>query len=127
MLLGGDTVEWPLPGLRLRDGRDTWVATLRRLKQLPVEHVVPAHGPIMDKQLIDANERYLSGVYEAVAAAKAAGVGRGELDVPASLFLPEDEELNENYRLVHAANLVFAWDAGLARHGAKLDIVVHFV
>jgi glyoxylase-like metal-dependent hydrolase (beta-lactamase superfamily II) len=110
LLVAGDTVEWPLPGLCLRDGLDTWVGTLRRLKQLPVEYVVPAHGPTMDKALIDANEYYLTGLYEAVAAAKAAGVGRSELDVPASRFLPEDEELNETYLHAHAANLAFAWD-----------------
>ncbi len=44
--------------------------------------VVPAHGPAMDKRIIDANERYVAGVYEAVAAAKASGVARGELELP---------------------------------------------
>ncbi len=86
------------------------MTTLRRLKQLPVERVVPAHGPAMSKLIIDANERYVSGVYEAVAAAKARGVGRGELELPAARFLGEDVELDETYLHAHHANLVFAWD-----------------
>lgn len=110
VLLGGDTVEWPLPNFSQRDGRDTWITTLRRLKQLPAERVVPAHGPVMGKAVIDANERYITGVYEAVAAAKTKGVGRGELDLPAALFLAEGVEVDDTYRHAHRANLVFAWD-----------------
>ena len=87
VLLGGDTVEWPLPNLTQRGGREAWITTLRRLKQLPVEQVVPTHGPAMGKAIIDANERYVDAVYEAVAAAKAKGAGRGELDLPAARFL----------------------------------------
>jgi cyclase len=110
ILLGGDTVEWPLPSFSQHDGRDAWVTTLRRLKQLPVERIVPAHGPAMGKQLIDANERYLTGVFDAVAAAKSRGVGRGELDLPAAQFLGEGVELDGMYLHAHRANLVFAWD-----------------
>jgi cyclase len=77
LLLAGDTVEWPLPNFGQRDGAGEWVRTLRQLKQLPVDVIVPAHGPAMDKQIIDANERYVLGVHEAVAAAKSSGAGRG--------------------------------------------------
>lgn len=110
MLLGGDAVEWPLPNLCQRDGLDAWVATLRRLKQLPVEHIVPSHGPVMDKAIIDANERYLTGIYETVAAAKGKGVERGELDIPAGGFLAEGVRLDDTYRHAHLANLLFVWD-----------------
>ena len=98
LLLGGDTVEWPLPNFCQRDGRDEWVRTLRQLKQLPVDLVVPAHGPAMGKQIIDANERYVAGVYEAVAAAKAAGAGRGELDLPPARFLADGVERRRRVR-----------------------------
>ena len=87
LLLGGDTVEWPLPNFGQRDGAEEWIRTLRQLKQLPVDLIVPAHGPAMDKQIIDANERYIRGVYEAVAAAKASGAGRGRAG-PAGRALP---------------------------------------
>lgn len=110
VLLGGDTVEWPLPNFCQRDGRDAWIRTLRQLKQLPVDLIVPAHGPAMDKGIIDANERYVDGVYDAVAAAKSAGAGRGELDLPAERFLADGVVLDAVYRKAHGANLLWAWD-----------------
>jgi cyclase len=110
MLLGGDTVEWPLPNFSQRDGRDEWVGTLRGLKQLPVDLVVPAHGPAMDKGIIDANERYVVGVYETVAAAKAAGAGRGEIDLPPEQFLARGVAVDEVYQAVHRENLLWVWD-----------------
>jgi glyoxylase-like metal-dependent hydrolase (beta-lactamase superfamily II) len=110
LLFGGDTVEWPLPCFCQRDGREAWVRTLRQLKQLPVDLIVPAHGPAMDKRLIDANERYVNGVYEAVAAAKAAGAGRGDLDLPPERFLADGVVVDEVHRAVHRENLLWAWD-----------------
>ena len=110
LLLGGDTVEWPLPNFCQRDGRDAWVRTLRGLKQLPLDLVVPAHGPAMDKRIIDANERYVVGVYEAVAAAKAAGAGRGEIDLPPEQFLAGGVEVDEVYQAGHRENLLWVWD-----------------
>jgi glyoxylase-like metal-dependent hydrolase (beta-lactamase superfamily II) len=110
LVLGGDTVEWPLPNLCQRDGGDEWVRTLRQLKQLPVDLIVPAHGPAMDKQLIDANERYVSGVYEAVAAAKSAGAGRSEMDLPVERFLAAGVAVDEVYAAAHHENLLWAWD-----------------
>ena len=66
-----------------------WIRTLQYLRRLPVDLVVPAHGPVMDRGVIDADERYIAGVYGAVAAAKSSGVGRDELDLPVERFLAE--------------------------------------
>ena len=110
LLFGGDTVEWPLPNFSQRDGRDHWIRTLRQLKQLPADLIVPAHGPAMGKQIIDANERYVAGVYEAVAAAKAAGATRGELDLPAERFLAAGVAVDDVYAGAHRENLLWAWD-----------------
>ena len=110
LLLAGDTVEWPLPSFCQRDGREEWVRTLRQLKQLPVDLVVPAHGPAMDKRIIDANERYVLGVYEAVAAAKSGGVARGDLDLPPAGFLADGAVVDDVYEAVHRENLLWAWD-----------------
>ncbi len=110
LLLAGDTVEWPLPSFGQRDGVQEWIRTLRQLKQLPVDLIVPAHGPAMDKQIIDANERYVGGVYEAVAAAKAAGAGRGELDLPAERLLSAGVIVDYVYAAAHRENLRCAWD-----------------
>jgi hypothetical protein len=64
----------------------------------------------MGRAIIDANERYISGVYEAVAAAKKAGAGRNDLDLPASAFLGDDAVLDDVYEDAHRGNLVWAWD-----------------
>ena len=104
-------MEWPLPNFCQRDGREEWVRTLRQLKQLPVDLVVPAHGPAMDKQIIDANERYVAGVYEAVAAAKAV---RGRTAATSSCrpprFLADGVVVDDVYEAVHRDNLLWAWD-----------------
>ncbi|MFA4965558.1 MAG: MBL fold metallo-hydrolase [Thermoleophilia bacterium] len=110
ILFGGDTVEWPLPNFSQRGGLEPWVTNLRRLKQLPLRLVVPSHGPAMDKHIIDANERYVAGVREAVTEAKRAGAARHELDLAAARFLDAGVELDEVYAGVHRANLVWAWD-----------------
>ena len=72
--------------------------------------VVPSHGPPMGKALIDANERYILEVHRAVAAAKKAGAGRNELDLPAAAFLADDVVLDDVYNDAHRANLIWAWD-----------------
>ena len=110
ILFAGDVLEWPLPSFCDRDAAETWVQTLRRLKQLPVDLVVPAHGTPRPKALIDDNERYIASVYEAVAEAKRAGTGRHELDLPAARFVPEGARVDPVYEAVHAANLTQAWD-----------------
>jgi glyoxylase-like metal-dependent hydrolase (beta-lactamase superfamily II) len=109
-LFGGDTVEWPLPNFQQRDGMEEWVRTLRQLKQLTVDLIVPTHGPAMGKKVIDANERYITGVYEAVAEQKRGGAGRHELEVPPARLLEAGVELDETYTSAHRANLMWAWD-----------------
>jgi glyoxylase-like metal-dependent hydrolase (beta-lactamase superfamily II) len=112
ILFGGDTVEWPLPNFAQRDGTEAWVRSLRQLKQLPVDLIVPSHGPAMGKVIIDANERYITGVCEAVAKAKREGVGRNQLDLPAALFLSDDVAIDDVYAESHRQNLIWAWDEG---------------
>jgi hypothetical protein len=64
----------------------------------------------MGKEIIDANERYLTGVYDAVAAAKAAGAVRGDLSLPAERFLERGVVVDDVYAAAHHANLLWAWD-----------------
>jgi glyoxylase-like metal-dependent hydrolase (beta-lactamase superfamily II) len=110
LLLAGDTLEWPLPNFAQRDGKNVWIHTLRQLKQLPVDLIVPSHGAATGRAIIDANESYVSGVYEAVATAKREGAGRNDLALPASAFLGDDVVLDDVYEEVHRANLIWAWD-----------------
>jgi len=110
LLLGGDTVEWPLPNFSQRGGKLAWVRSLRQLKQVPADLIVPSHGPVMSKTIIDVNERYIVGVYEAVEAQKAAGVPRHEVDVSAAPLLPEGVRLDTVYAEAHRGNVLWAWD-----------------
>ncbi|OPZ40537.1 MAG: hypothetical protein BWY94_02516 [Actinobacteria bacterium ADurb.BinA094] len=64
----------------------------------------------MDRGVIDADERYIAGVYGAVAAAKSSGVGRDELDLPVERFLAEGVVVDDVYAAVHRENLLWAWD-----------------
>jgi glyoxylase-like metal-dependent hydrolase (beta-lactamase superfamily II) len=109
ILLAGDTLEWPLPTLAQRDCRDVYIHTLRQLKQLSLSVIVPGHGKAMGKPLIDANERYISGLYEAVAEAVQHGVPRHELDLPAERLLPADTVVSDVYRRVHDENIAWAY------------------
>jgi glyoxylase-like metal-dependent hydrolase (beta-lactamase superfamily II) len=110
VLLGGDTVEWPLPNFAQRDGKEAWVRSLRQLKQLPVDLIVPSHGPSMGKVIIDANERYIVGVYEAVAKAKNGGHGRNDLNLPVEQFVDDAAQVDDGYVEAHRKNLLWAWD-----------------
>jgi glyoxylase-like metal-dependent hydrolase (beta-lactamase superfamily II) len=110
ILFAGDTVEWPLPNLAQRDGMEAWVTTLRQLKQLPVDLIVPSHGPAMGKALIDANERYIGGLRAAVSTVKSEGAGRNDLDLPPEEFLTDGVQLDGVYAQVHRENLIWTWD-----------------
>jgi cyclase len=110
ILFAGDVLEWPLPSFAQRGAADQWVATLRRLKQLPADLVVPSHGRPQPKSLIDANERYVLGVHDAVAEARSKGVRRQDLELPAELFLPAGARVDAVYQATHAANVVQVWD-----------------
>lgn len=110
LLFAGDTVEWPLPNLARRGGTEHWVRTLRQLKQLPADLIVPSHGPAMGKEIVDANERYLLGLAGAAADGRGRGVPRGELEVPLAGLLPEGTAVDGVYADVHRENVLRAWD-----------------
>ena len=110
VLLGGDTVEWPFPSFAQRDGGEVYLKTLRALNQLAVRQVVPAHGPVMGKEIIDANQRYLEDLYEAVRARKRSGVNRADVDLPVEAFVADGVEIDEGYRTMHRENVEWAYD-----------------
>lgn len=63
VLLAGDTVETPLPVVN--DGRvvGSWADALERwLGDARVTTVVPAHGPVGGRELLERNVRYLRGL-----------------------------------------------------------------
>ncbi len=63
LLLGGDAIENPLPYLNENLPLEPWIKELRRWADDPrVEIVVPAHGAIAGKDLLEQNIRYLSNL-----------------------------------------------------------------
>ena len=44
---------------KTRTGFEDWIASLKRVRELPILKVVPGHGPVSDKKVIDENIRSL--------------------------------------------------------------------
>ena len=110
ILFAGDALEWPLPSLGQHGRAALWLRTIRRLRELGPELIVPSHGPAMGRELLDANERYLTGLVAAVAAARRAGARREDLDLPATRFVAPEVEISPASRGAHAENVARIWD-----------------
>lgn len=110
LLLAGDTVEWPFPGFAQRDASELYLRTLRQLNQLPVNLVVPGHGPVMGKEIIDHNEDYIEDLYDVVRTAKDSRIARAELHLPVEEFAPHGIDIDEVYKRAHRENVEWAYD-----------------
>jgi glyoxylase-like metal-dependent hydrolase (beta-lactamase superfamily II) len=109
VLFAGDALEWPLPSIG-RDARvSVWLRTMAMLRELDAGLIVPSHGPAMGRELLDANERYLTGLVAAVSAANRAGARPPDLDLPATRFVAPGVEIGTLYHEVHAANVIRVW------------------
>lgn len=65
VLLAGDTVETPLPVVPADSPLPQWIAALARWADDPrVRTVVPAHGPIGGRDLLQRNVTYLGAVLD---------------------------------------------------------------
>jgi glyoxylase-like metal-dependent hydrolase (beta-lactamase superfamily II) len=110
LMFAGDALEWPLPSLDSPGGLDTWLRTLASLKDLPIDAVVPSHGPVMGKTLIDANAAYIEGLRDAVAFIKRSGGDPRGLDLPVRRFVAADVTVDDVYSSVHRLNIARMWD-----------------
>ena len=109
LLFAGDALEWPLPSLGPGSDLEEWLDSLRRLRALGARLLVPAHGPVMGAELLDANERYLAGLGAAVAAARRVRPPAHPPDLPADDFVTPGVVLTPLYREAHAANVAQLW------------------
>lgn len=105
VLFAGDALEAPMPSLGPESRARAWLATFARLRALEPRLIVPGHGPVAGHELIDANERYMVGVLEAVADARRSSVCVDSTHHPAERFLAAGATVPSSYRAVHAANL----------------------
>jgi len=63
VLLAGDTVETPCPVVPKDSPLESWIEQLRRwAHDARVHSVVPAHGPIGGRELLEENVAYLEGI-----------------------------------------------------------------
>jgi len=63
VLFAGDTVETPCPVVPRDSPLDEWVIELRRwAADARVRAVVPAHGPIGGREIVEENVAYLEGI-----------------------------------------------------------------
>jgi glyoxylase-like metal-dependent hydrolase (beta-lactamase superfamily II) len=63
VLLAGDTVETPCPVVPADSPLPAWIAELRRWAgDARVRTVIPAHGPIGGRELLERNVVYLEGI-----------------------------------------------------------------
>jgi glyoxylase-like metal-dependent hydrolase (beta-lactamase superfamily II) len=63
VLLAGDTVETPCPVVPKDSPLESWIAELRRwAADARVRTVVPAHGPIGGREILEENVTYLEGI-----------------------------------------------------------------
>ncbi|MCX6050112.1 MAG: MBL fold metallo-hydrolase [Chloroflexi bacterium] len=63
ILLAGDTIETPFPIIPRDSPLDQWIMALQKWAQDErVQTVIPAHGPIADRTLIERNLAYLQAI-----------------------------------------------------------------
>jgi glyoxylase-like metal-dependent hydrolase (beta-lactamase superfamily II) len=91
ILLAGDTVETPLPGINEDDSPvETWIAALQNWEQNDrVQHVIPSHGIIGGRELLRQNIVYLQNLRSGV-----------PVELP--------EALDDFYRETHQNNIRFS-------------------
>ncbi len=109
VLFGGDAVEWPLPSFGIGSDVDAWLGTIRELRALGAELIIPSHGPVMDATLLDANERYMESLLAAVAAGRRRGLQADELELAAEDFVAPGVVLSDVSLASHAANVAWLW------------------
>lgn len=110
ILFVGDALEWPLPSIGQDARVSVWLRTTAMLRELDAGLIVPSHGPAMGRELLDANEGYLTGLVAAVSAAKRTGAQLGDLDLPATRFVAPEVDIGALYHEVHAINVARVWE-----------------
>ena len=90
---------------RIPDAQDSdldgWTHALQSLRLLPIKSVVPGHGPVASRQLIDAVDRYLAQLQGRLLELLQSGAALSE--VPDAASLPEFARWDQ-YNIIHRRN-----------------------
>ena len=89
VLLAGDTIETPFPLINKDSPMDIWITELKRWANDPrLQTVIPAHGMIGGREIIQSNLDYLQGVKD----------GKG-------VHIPDD--VSDFYKSAHKKNIQY--------------------
>jgi glyoxylase-like metal-dependent hydrolase (beta-lactamase superfamily II) len=101
VLFGGGLLEQ----LRVPDVQDSdlpgWQAALAALRSLPLQQIVPGHGPVAGRQLVDETSRYLAQLNERMITLMRQGAALSEVADAAEL--PEFRHWDQ-YDVIHRRN-----------------------
>ena len=100
-LFAGGLLDWK----RIPDIQDSdlpaWHRALGELRRMPLDAIVPGHGPVAGRQVIDANEAYLNQLEKRVLELLKKGAALSE--VADAVVLPEFKDWDQ-YETIHRRN-----------------------
>lgn len=64
ILVAGDILEDPFPLLERENGTQEYLTGLKKLMQKPIKTIIPGHGQVSGKELLENNYHYISTVWE---------------------------------------------------------------
>jgi len=108
----GDTIFCECQTWLMASNVDEWLAALDRISELDVDHIVPGHGPVTDKQYLQVQRSNLLDWVSAVAAAVAKGWSREETIERVNFSERYPVDVGQGYMMDHIQNLNAAslWD-----------------
>ncbi len=123
VLIAGDIVFNQGTPFALMGSVSGWIDTLDRLRELPIETVIPGHGPVADASVFDDVEAYLRFVNETAQAAIEAKVD--PLSAARDVDLGRFAEWTDTERIVGNLHRAMNELQGTPR-GGEIDMVAAF-
>ncbi len=123
VLIAGDIIFNQGTPFALMGSVAGWLSALERLRQLPIETVIPGHGPVADASVLDEVGAYLEFVQRSAGAAFDAGVD--PLDAARDLDLGRFAEWTDGERIVGNLHRAYSELRGDAL-GAEIDMATAF-
>ncbi len=123
VLIAGDIIFNQGTPFALMGSVGGWIEALNRLRDLPIETVIPGHGPVTDATVLDDVEAYLRFVQETAATAMSAGVD--PLSASRDIDLGRFGEWTDTERIVGNLHRAYSELRG-EPWGAEIDMAAAF-